>query len=254
MLKRYHGDEVGARFEILPAIDLLRGKVVRLRQGDFERVTSFSDDPVDTALHFKEAGASWLHVVDLDGAKAGSPVQTQTIRSLIEAVGQDVGVQVAGGLRSDEAVRSAFAAGARRVVIGTAALQDPGFAAHSIDEFGTESVVIAIDVRNGLALGEGWQAGARGIPPDDAIDALADAGVQTFAVTAIDRDGQMAGPDLALLEQMVALDRGQIIASGGVSSIDDLSTIKAIGCRGAILGRAIYEGSLDLRQAIDRLR
>ena len=250
MLKRYHAGDDGASFDILPAIDLLGGEVVRLREGDFGQVTSFSSDPVEMALGFRDAGAKWMHVVDLDGARRGSPAQTTAIRAVIKGVGKGVAVQVAGGLRRDVAVRSAFAAGARRVVLGTAALEDPGFAARSIDEFGVESIVVAVDVRNGLAVGEGWRAGAAGIPPEDAIDSLADAGVRWFAVTGIDRDGLMRGPDVALLEQMVSLDRGSIIASGGISSIDDLKAVRNAGCSGAIVGRAIYEGRLDLRTAL----
>jgi phosphoribosylformimino-5-aminoimidazole carboxamide ribonucleotide (ProFAR) isomerase len=159
---------------------------------------------------------------------------------------------VGGGIRTDDAVRSVFATGARRVVLGTAALEDPAFAARSINEFGPESVVVAIDVRNGLAVGEGWRQGSVGLPPEDAIHSLADAGARWFAVTAIDRDGLMHGPDIALLEQMVSLDRGSIIASGGISSFEDLNAVRDVGCSGAIIGRAIYEGTLDLRRILAR--
>jgi phosphoribosylformimino-5-aminoimidazole carboxamide ribotide isomerase len=253
VLKRYHGDRGGARFDILPAIDLLGGQVVRLREGDFDRVTRFSSDPVQTAIRFGEAGATWLHVVDLDGAKEGSPTQQAVIAAVIKRVGAGVGVEVAGGLRSDEAIRSAFDIGARRVVLGTAALRDPGFAARAVDQFGPDSVVVAVDVRHGLALGEGWREGATGARPEDVVDGLADAGVKWFAVTAIDRDGLLQGPDLGLLERIVALDRGSIIAAGGISSIDDLLAVKSVACSGAIVGRAIYEGALDLAEALAAL-
>jgi phosphoribosylformimino-5-aminoimidazole carboxamide ribotide isomerase len=249
VLKRYHADEADARFDILPAMDLLGGQVVRLREGDFDRVTQFSSDPVQTAIGFRQAGASWIHVVDLDGAKQGRPTQQAVIAAVIKSVGASVGVEVAGGLRSDNAIRSAFELGASRVVLGTAALRDPGFAARAVDQFGPESVVAAVDVRNGLALGEGWREGATGVPPEDVVDGLADAGVLWFAVTAIDRDGLLRGPDLGLLQRIVGLHRGSIIASGGISSIDDLLAAKSLGCSGAIVGRAIYEGAFDLVEA-----
>jgi phosphoribosylformimino-5-aminoimidazole carboxamide ribonucleotide (ProFAR) isomerase len=139
------------------------------------------------------------------------------------------------------------------VVIGTAALRDPSFAARLVDRHGAARVLVALDVRDGLALGNGWRAGAPGIDPADALDRLGDAGVESFAVTSIDRDGLLEGPDLALLEQLVGHGRGRIIASGGVRSIEDLEAVRALGCTGAIIGRALYEGRLDLADAIARL-
>jgi phosphoribosylformimino-5-aminoimidazole carboxamide ribotide isomerase len=249
VLKRYHGEVGDATFDILPAIDVLGGKVVRLRQGRFDDTTTFSADPAAVAARFAEQGATMIHVVDLDGAREGTPIQSPTIARVIGAVGEGVAVQVAGGLRTDEAIRSAFDIGARRVVLGTAAIRTPALASRAVDQFGTEAVVVAVDVRDDRAVGDGWRKGAAGLSPEVVVESLAEAGIRRFAVTAIDRDGLMRGPDLGLLERIVALDRGAIIASGGISSIDDLRAVKQIGCRGAIVGRAMYEGKLDLPAA-----
>lgn len=237
-------------FDILPAIDLRGGRVVRLQQGDFERETAFSDDPIAVARSFAEAGAQWLHVVDLDGARTGEPVQGAVIRDIVDAVGDRVAVEVAGGLRTEEAVAAVLAAGAARAVVGTAALRDPTFAGRLVVAHGPDRIAVALDVREGLAVGEGWREGAVGIRAEDALAALADRGVTTFEATAVARDGLLGGPDVDLLAGLVALGRGEIIASGGVSSLEDIRAVRAVGCAGAIVGRALYEGRLDLAQAI----
>jgi phosphoribosylformimino-5-aminoimidazole carboxamide ribotide isomerase len=251
VLKRYHGTrERASAFELLPAIDLRGGRVVRLLEGDFARETAYSDDPVGVARAFADGGARWIHVVDLDGARAGEPAQAATIRAIIEAVSSRAVCQVAGGLRSEGAVAAALAAGAGRVVVGTAAIRDPAFAGRLVARHGPDRIVAALDIRDGLALGEGWRAGAPGVGPGDAVTALADYGVATFAVTAIDRDGRLEGPDLELLTSLIALGRGRIIASGGIGSLDDLRRVRDAGCVGAIVGKALYEGRLDLAEAI----
>ena len=251
MLKRYHDEtNVTSDFDILPAIDLRGGRVVRLRQGDFEQETAFSDDPVGVARGFVAAGAQWLHVVDLDGARNGEPAHDEVIRRLIDAVGEGMAVEVAGGLRTEAAVASVLASGAARAVVGTAALRDPRFAGRLVAAHGADRVAVALDVRDGMALGEGWRHGAPAILAEDALTALAEEGVTTFEATAVARDGLLDGPDLELLAALVALDRGRVIASGGVASVEDTRAVRAIGCAGAIVGRALYEGRLDLAQAI----
>ncbi len=237
-------------FEILPAIDLRGGRVVRLEQGDFERATAFSDDPVSVARSFAAGGARWLHVVDLDGARTGEPAHAAVIRDLVDAVGDRAAVEVAGGLRTEASVAAALAAGAARVVVGTAALRDPAFAGRLIAIHGPGRIAVALDVRDGLALGEGWRAGAAGVHAEEALIALADAGVTTFEATAIERDGLLGGPDLALLGRLVALGRGGVIASGGIASLDDIQAVRRVGCAGTIVGRALYEGRIDLASAI----
>ncbi len=191
-----------------------------------------------------------MHVVDLDGARTGQPAHGTVIASIVRAVGERVNVEVAGGLRDEAAVAAVLGFGAARAVVGTAALRDPAFAGRLIDAHGVDRIAVSIDVRDGLALGQGWVTDAQGVPAEEAITRLAQDGVATFEVTAIDRDGLLGGPDLALYERIVTLGVGSIIASGGISSADELHAVRALGCEGAIVGRALYEGRLEMREAL----
>ncbi len=253
MLQRYQGGQDRATFALLPAIDLVGGRVVRLRQGDFDRETTYADDAAAVAEGFAGEGADWLHIVDLDGARRGAPAQTAIVRGIVDRVGDRARSEVAGGLRTDAAVAEALDTGAARAVVGTAALRDPEFAARLVERHGPERIAVSIDVRGGLALGEGWRAGAAGIPVEEAIEGLASVGVTTFEVTAIDRDGLLGGPDLELLRRVIRLGRGDIIASGGISSVDDIVAVRELGCSGAIVGRALYEGRFTLPEAFAAL-
>jgi phosphoribosylformimino-5-aminoimidazole carboxamide ribotide isomerase len=237
-------------FQILPAIDLRGGHVVRLRQGDFARETSYGDDPVQVAAGFVAAGAAWLHVVDLDGARSGVPAHGPVIASIVAAVGDRCSIEVAGGLRDEASVAAILSTGAARVVVGTAALDDPAFAGRLVAAHGVDRIPVAIDVRDGMAVGRGWTPDAPGIDAAVAIGRLAAVGVATFEVTAIERDGLLEGPDLALYRRLVGLSAGAIIASGGIATLDDLTAVRDIGCAGAIIGRAIYEGRIDLTDAL----
>lgn len=237
-------------FEILPAIDLRAGRVVRLRQGDFAQETAYSDDPAEVARGFASVGARWLHVVDLDAARAGVVSNGDALAAIIDAVGDRVRVEVAGGIRDARAAEASLADGAARIVVGTAALRDPSFAGRLVATHGRDRIVAAIDVRDGRAIGHGWSVGAPGPIAAEAIERLADVGVATFEVTAIERDGLLGGPDLPLYEGLVALGRGSIIASGGIRTLDDLRAVRALGCSGAIVGRAIFEGKMQLAEAI----
>jgi len=234
-------------FELLPAIDLRGGQVVRLDQGDFERETAYDGDPVAVASRFAAIGVTWMHVVDLDGARAGEPRQLEVAASIVAETHGRSRVEVGGGLRTADDVAGALGIGAARAAVGTAALRDPAFARDLIDRYGPTRIVGSIDIRDGMALGEGWRPGAAGVPAVEAIAMLAGAGIDTFEVTAIERDGSLEGPDLELLRSLVALERGRIIASGGVASIEDVLAVQAAGCAGAIVGKAIYEGRIDLR-------
>jgi phosphoribosylformimino-5-aminoimidazole carboxamide ribotide isomerase len=244
---------VTSDFELLPAIDLRGGRVVRLRQGDFAHETAYSDDPVAVATGFAGSGARWLHVVDLDGARSGVPGHAAVIAAIVAEVGGSVAVEVAGGIRSGAAARSILDAGAARVVIGTAGLRDPGFAGRLVADHGPTRVAAAIDVRDGRASGDGWAATAPTIDAMQAIATLADQGITTFEVTAIERDGLLQGPDLDLLRLAVELGRGRIIASAGIGTVQELRAVRVLGCAGAIVGRALYEGRLELRDAITAL-
>ncbi|HET7830403.1 MAG TPA: 1-(5-phosphoribosyl)-5-[(5-phosphoribosylamino)methylideneamino] imidazole-4-carboxamide isomerase [Candidatus Limnocylindrales bacterium] len=240
-------------FELLPAIDLRGGQVVRLERGDFARETAYDGDPLAVARRFAALGVTWLHVVDLDGARAGEPRQLDVAAGIVAETHGLVRVEVGGGLRTVEDVAGALGIGAARAAVGTAALRDPGFARELVERYGAARIVGSIDVRDGFALGEGWRPGAPGVPATDAVAMLADAGIDTFEVTAIERDGLLEGPDLDLLRSLVGLERGRIIASGGVSSIDDVLAVQAAGCGGAIVGKAIYESRIDLRALLDAL-
>jgi phosphoribosylformimino-5-aminoimidazole carboxamide ribotide isomerase len=240
-------------FELLPAIDLHAGAVVRLVRGDFGQVTAYPGDPVAVAAGFVRSGARWLHVVDLDGARDPGARQVERIRAIVAGVGESARVEVAGGLRDDDSVAAMLDAGAARIVVGTAALQDPAFVRRLVGRHGPDRVVVALDVRERRAIGHGWVPGSAGVPVEDAVTALADAGVATFEVTAIERDGTMTGPDLALLERAVAMRRGAVIASAGIATTNDLRAARALGCAGAIVGRAFYEGRFTLAEALRSL-
>ena len=240
-----------AVFELLPAIDIRGGRVVRLRQGDFDRETAYEADPVAVAARFVSQGATWLHVVDLDGARDGEPRQLDTAAEVVAEVHGRARVELGGGLRTPVAVAGAIGTGAARVTVGTAALTDPEFVRAIVARHGPERVVASIDVRDGVALGEGWRPGAVGLPAAEAVEMLAAAGITTFEVTSIARDGLLQGPDLELLRSLVILQVGRIIASGGVASIEDVLAVQAIGCAGVIVGSALYEGRFDVAAAMD---
>jgi phosphoribosylformimino-5-aminoimidazole carboxamide ribotide isomerase len=237
-------------FELLPAIDLRGGRVVRLQQGDFARETAYADDPEAVARAFVADGARWLHVVDLDGAGGTAPKQHGAIARILAAAGGEAQVEVAGGLRDEAAVDAALDGGAARAVVGTAALADPAFARRLVDRHGADRIAVALDVRDGQAVGHGWRADAPGVDVERALSDLSAVGIRTFEVTAIDRDGLLGSPDLDLYRRLIALDRGAIVASAGIATIADLLALRDLGCAGAIVGRALYEGRFTLRKAM----
>lgn len=245
-------------FELLPAIDLRGGRVVRLVEGDFGRETRFADDPLAVAEGFAAAGATWLHVVDLDAARdgEGTPANRTALRRLVGAVGGRMAVEIGGGIRSAAAAEAWLELGVRRVVLGTALLRDPELGATLVRRVGPGRVAAALDVRDGAAVGEGWRPGAVAAPVEAVLDRLAGVGIETFVATAIARDGRLSGPDLDLLGRLVQRRRGRIVASGGIAGPADLEAVIRLGCAGAIVGRALYEGRLDLGAALalaDRL-
>jgi phosphoribosylformimino-5-aminoimidazole carboxamide ribotide isomerase len=237
-------------FALIPAIDLRDGRVVRLEQGDFDHETVFEEEPGRTAERFVEAGATLLHVVDLDGARAGEPVHLAALKAIVAAADDRSRVEAGGGIRTTASVDAVIAAGADRVVFGTAALRDPGLVRTAVAAHGAERVAVAVDVRGGEAVGDAWQRGAAGTAPEEVIRRLADVGVAWFEVTAIERDGLGGGPDLGLLQRMTRLELGNVIASGGIRDLADIAAVRHIGCTGAIVGRAIYDGTLDLAAAV----
>lgn len=235
--------------EVIPAIDLRGGRVVRLRHGRFDDETGYGLDPCAAVRRWEAEGARQLHVVDLDGARDGRPTQAALVARVIAEAG--VPCQVAGGLRHGPAVASALEAGAARAVLGTALLERPGLAVELIARHGRDRLASALDVRDGRAVGDGWVPGARARPLADAVAVLVAAGLDRLVVTAIARDGDLAGPDLELLGRVRRLAPGvELIASGGVSGLDDLRALADLGCDAAIIGRALYEGRLALAEAL----
>lgn len=230
-------------FELIPAIDVLDGNVVRLERGAYDAVTVYGTDPVGVARSFLESGAPIVHVVDLEGARSGSA--DGALRRALGAAG--IRFQTGGGLRSAADVATAIADGAERAVVGTTALWDSAELARMIAEVGPGALVVAVDVADGRARGAGWLDEGR--PLDELLDELVAGGVARILVTSIARDGMMHGPDLGLLER--AVDSGlAVIASGGVGELGDLVAITNTGAAGAIVGRAIYENRFTVAEAV----
>lgn len=236
---------------LYPAIDIRGGKAVRLLQGDYERETTYDADPADAARRWIEEGAQFLHVVDLDGAKAGRPENLDAIER-IAALGCQI--QVGGGLRNADAVKSILDAGAERVVIGTAALRDPDFLDAMLVQHG-KRIVVSVDARDGRVALEGWtEAGEEGVV--EAVAALGERGVARFLCTAIEVDGTMAGPAISQLEEIASATTAQVIASGGVGNLSHLEELAQLGTpniEGAIVGKALYERKFTVAQAIAAL-
>jgi phosphoribosylformimino-5-aminoimidazole carboxamide ribotide isomerase len=235
--------------ELIPAIDLLGGRVVRLSKGAYDAVTEYGDDPVEVARGFAADGAERIHIVDLDAAREGRPMQAEVIERIVAAV--DVPCQVAGGIRDADGVMKGLGSGADRVVLGSALISSTLLAKTLVERHGPDRIVAALDVRDGQALGDGWVVDARRTEVIGLATTLAEAGVRWFAVTAIARDGQMSGPDYDLLEAVRSAIPGPgIIASGGVSSLADIRELAARRFDAAITGRALYEGAFSLEEAL----
>lgn len=238
---------------LYPAIDIRGGQAVRLLQGDYERETAYDADPVDAATRWAGEGAEFLHVVDLDGAKAGAPQNLEAVRRIAAAV--ECPIQVGGGLRDAASVEAVLAAGAERVVIGTAALRDPEFLDRVVAEHG-ERVVVSVDARAGKVSLSGWtETTDRDVA--DAVAELSDRGVVRFLCTEIDVDGTMEGPATAELNRIAAATNAQIIASGGVGTLAHLRALAddaAPNIEGAIVGKALYEQRFTVAEGISALR
>ena len=237
---------------LLPAIDIRDGRAVRLEKGDFDRETVYADDPLEAARSFVEAGAKSLHVVDLDGARSGRPVNLEHLRRITSEL--HVPVQYGGGLRSFVAAREALAAGAERVVLGTAAYSDMEFLDSVVETWGVR-VVVAIDVRGGHVSVSGWEKTTQ-MPPEDVIERMQGRGVKQFVYTNVDRDGMLEGPDLDEVREVAGVIRGRFIYSGGISSVDDLLALKAlrlVNLAGVISGKALYEGRFTVAEGVEAL-
>jgi phosphoribosylformimino-5-aminoimidazole carboxamide ribotide isomerase len=233
-------------FHVIPAIDVLDGRCVRLSEGRREHVTIEGGDPAAAAARFAAEGASWLHVVDLDGAFSGRPTP-----GLVEQVvgASRIPVQFGGGLRDADAIQAALDAGAGRVTIGSAALTAvTGLSLSLLSARFGERLVVAVDARNGRVVRNGWTA-ETGVTPRELARACADAGIHRLLVTSTRRDGSLAGPDLGLLADV--LEAGvPVLAAGGIASLDDLVTLRELGCEGAVVGSALWSGRFTLTDAL----
>ncbi len=228
-------------FDVIPAVDVLGGEAVRLERGDFERVTLKAGAPVALVRRFADAGARVIHLVDLEGARSGR-LRPELVRTAVEAAGA-VPVQASGGVRSAADARSLLAAGAARVVVGTAAFAD-GVLPRLVDALG-EQLVVALDVRDGAVAVAGWTRSA-GLTVEDAAGRCRTAGVPRLLCTAISRDGTLAGPDLGLLERVREHFGGPVLLAGGIGSIAHLDAVAQAGAEGAVVGRALLDGSVPL--------
>ena len=233
---------------ILPAIDLRGGQCVRLRQGDYQQETVFDSDPAAVARRWVEQGAAYLHLVDLDGAREGRPLNGDSVRRIVAAA--DVPCQLGGGLRSEEHIRDALSWGVERVILGTRALKEPGWLEHVCGRF-PQQIVLGIDAKNGQVATDGWLEVSR-VPALDLARRCASWPLAALVYTDVSRDGMLEGPNFDGLAEMIRAVSLPVIASGGVTTLDDVDRLAKLKLAGCIIGRALYEGRIDLRQAISR--
>jgi phosphoribosylformimino-5-aminoimidazole carboxamide ribotide isomerase len=232
---------------IYPAIDLLNGRCVRLQQGDYSRETIFSDDPAAVARRWVELGADRLHIVDLDGAKVGKPVNGVVIRKIVEAAG--VPCQLGGGLRTDDDLAAVLDWGIRWAVLGTRALQDPAWVRATAERL-PDRIVLGVDAKDGYVATDGWLEVSR-VKAVDLAKQVSDSPLAAIVYTDIAKDGMMSGPNFEALAEMRSAVPRPVIASGGVSTLDHVKRLAQAGIYGCIIGRALYEGTLDLREALN---
>ena len=233
--------------EIIPAIDLIEGRCARLYQGDYSRATVYDGDPAEIALRWESMGARRVHVVDLDGARAGEPRNLDVIRRIADAVG--VPVQMGGGIRDLDAVRQALSAGVQRVMLGTVAARNPRVVKDALAEFGEDAVVAAVDSRDGQVAVSGWtrESGVRAV---DLVRRMSAAGVRTFLCTDISRDGTLSGPNCELMRELADVAGAGVIAAGGIGAVEHLAALAETGVGGAVIGKALYTGDVNLSDAI----
>jgi phosphoribosylformimino-5-aminoimidazole carboxamide ribotide isomerase len=233
---------------LYPALDILDGQVVRLSQGDFDRAKTYAGDPVAAAREWAAQGAEWLHVIDLDGARAGFPVNLASVKAITEQTG--LAIQTGGGLRSIEAIDAVLAGGAQRAIIGTAAFKDPDLLDRALERHG-ERIIVSIDARNGNVATSGWLEDTE-LKALDATRQLSARGVATVIYTDIDRDGMLGSPDLEALTPIADAAGRELIYAGGIGSLEDLQALKGLNhpkLAGVVTGKALYEGRFTIAEA-----
>ena len=232
---------------IFPAIDLRGGKCVRLIQGDFDKETVYSDDPQATALKWQALGAKFLHVVDLDGARAGSPQNLDAIKKILAAI--KIPIEVGGGIRTLDDAEKLLSLGVRRVILGSVAVENISLVEAAVKKFG-DKIVVGIDARDGFVAVHGWEKSSA-VKADELAKKIVAAGVKTIIYTDISKDGMLSGVNAEIFTELAKFSGAEIIASGGVKSIEDIRALKAAKVAGVIVGKAIYTGALDLKLAIE---
>ena len=233
--------------KIFPAIDLLSGKAVRLYKGDYDKVTVYSDDPSEIALAFERAGADCMHLVDLDGAKTGGTPNLEVIKKILGKT--KLFVEVGGGIRSIEVIDKYIGAGVGRVILGTAAVTNPELLSEALLKYG-DKVAVGVDLKDGFVAIKGWTEKSE-LMGFDFMKKLQDMGVSTVICTDISKDGAMMGTNHELYRELTEKLNIQVVASGGVSSIEDVKKLRALGIYGAIIGKAYYTGDIDLKEALE---
>ena len=242
-------EEKRSIIEIIPAIDLRDGRCVRLYQGDYNQETVFSEDPLDTALKWQSMGAPRLHIVDLDGAASGEIRNLEIIRDIARAM--LIPVQLGGGIRDIATIEALLKAGIERVILGTAAVEDPRLVIEACRRF-HESIVVGIDARDGYVATRGWTNDTEQTAVVLA-DAMSQSGVSRFIYTDISRDGTLTEPNFSAITEMIEAVRAPVIAAGGIASINHLKMLNKLGAEGAIVGRALYTGDVNLKQSISEI-
>lgn len=235
---------------ILPAIDMYDHKAVRLLRGDYEKMTVYSDNPVEIALDFREAGAEYIHMVDLEGAKVDGTPNYDVVKDVIDKTG--LKVEIGGGIRTEETVKKYLDAGVERVILGTAAVTDRDFLESVVEKYG-KRIAVGVDLKDGYAAIKGWME-TSSLKADEFIEYLSDIGVKTVIVTDISKDGAMKGTNRNLYKSLSEKYDVDLIASGGVSSMDDILALNELGIAGAIVGKAYYIHAIDLKEAIEAVR
>lgn len=234
---------------IYPAVDIKDGRCVRLRQGRYSDMTVFGDDPLEMALRWQRAGAHFLHVVDLDGARGQGKNNRELIGRIIRTL--DIPVQTGGGIRTMEDIDEVLSLGAARVILGTAAVSEPGLVGQAVSRYGSR-IAVGIDAKNGMVAIEGWEKTS----PYTAVEFarhMEKLGVETIIYTDVAKDGMLTGPNFEAMNEMQRAVSMAVIASGGISCMDDLIRLKQIGVAGAIVGKAIYTGAIDLQEALKQV-
>ncbi len=233
--------------EVIPAIDIRDGRCVRLYQGDYGRETVYSERPLDVARHWVELGAARLHVVDLDGARAGAPVNLGLVAEIASSV--SAAVQLGGGIRSMESAEAAVSAGADRVMLGTAAVENPELVETLCRRLGVETVAVSVDARDGYVAVRGWTEGS-GVLASDVVDRMVALGVQRLVHTDVARDGTLTEPNFEAVAALAARPGLHVLAAGGISQPEHLVRLARCNLEGAIVGKALYTGDIDLAEAI----